>query len=107
MAADINVRAKPARYCNGIGFAGHFQTGNGPDYILLRRIYLSTGQLVAGSLTKPLLNEASDAEISHYRVLATEEIRAVRASCLQLIVLAPIVLKSLGKRCEYFSKPDS
>ena len=36
--------------CNGIGFAGHFQTGNGPDYILLRRIYLSTGQLVAGSL---------------------------------------------------------
>ena len=36
--------------CNGIGFAGHFQTGNGPDYILLRRIYLSTGQLVASSL---------------------------------------------------------
>ena len=39
-----------SKLCNGIGFAGHFQTGNGLDYILLRRIYLSTGQLVAGSL---------------------------------------------------------
>ena len=39
-----------SRGCNGIGFAGHFQTGNGPDYIILRRIYLSIGQLIAGSL---------------------------------------------------------
>ena len=49
-AVAFHVVLAASRKCNGIGFAGHFQTGNGPDYILLRRIYLSTGQLVAGSL---------------------------------------------------------
>ena len=45
--ANVNWVSLPRRQnirsCNGIGFAGYFQTGNGPDYILLRRIYLNIG----------------------------------------------------------------